>query len=206
MADLEQPGCFGFVVCYEPDGDFCAACNLKGQCAEVVAERRTALEKLLAGGVLPLRRGPLKRAEKPVTDAPKTEPEPTPKPKEELPVTEEKKTRGGSAPKRYSPGEFSKKAAQLDESLTKLKIDVVGALRQGRNPMDGIERLTYFKIACNALLQDRTLNRKRVVTDFHHYLGWNERTAASHLSIVANYFVAKGILAVDGDEYIWVAR
>ena len=112
----------------------------------------------------------------------------------------------GSAPKRYNPGEFSKKAAALDASLTRLKIDVVGLLRQGKNPMESVERLAYFKIACQVLLEDRRLNRDRVAKEFHKYLGWTERTSASHLSIVANYFVAKGILAVDGDDYIWVAR
>lgn len=204
MADLEQPGCFGFVACYEPDTEFCAECPAKHACAAVVSERRIALEKLLAGGVAPLRRGPPKNAHKPVNEGSESTPKPALTSPKETVVTESK--RGGSAPKRYTPGEFSKKAAALDASLIRLKIDVPGMLGQGKNPMQDVDRLTYFKIACAVLLEDRRLNRKRVAEEYYKYLGWNERTAASHLSIVANYFVAKGILAVEGEEYIWVAR
>jgi hypothetical protein len=114
--------------------------------------------------------------------------------------------RGGSEPKRYAAGEMSKKARQLDESLKRLNINAVESLKAGRNPMEGFDRLSFFKIACDLLLADGALDRAKLHKAYTDNLGWDSKTAASHLSIIASYMVATGILAVDGKMLIRVAR
>ena len=120
--------------------------------------------------------------------------------------TEIKSTRGGSSPKKYDVGQMSKKARQLDESLKRLKIDAVGKLKAGHNPMEGVDRLTFFKLACDLLLADGYLDREKLRSTYTEKLGWDTKTASSHLSIIASYMVAQGILAVDGKSLLRVAR
>jgi hypothetical protein len=208
MADLEKPGCFGFVVCYEPDSEFCAGCAHSQACAGIVAARRTALEKLLAGGVAGAPKGPPKRADAHVKRVAVIAPvaSPVESPEITMEETELKPKRGGSAPKRYDAGEMSKKARQLDESLKRLEIDAVAKLKAGHNPMDGVDRLTFFKLACELLLADGYLDREKLRKAYTEKLGWDIKTASSHLSIIASYMVAQGILAVDGKSLLRVAR
>jgi hypothetical protein len=114
--------------------------------------------------------------------------------------------RGGSAPKRYEPGEMSKKARQLDESLRRLGINAPDLLRAGKNPMENIDRLAFFKLACNLLVEEGALDREKLRQAYQTKLGWDAKTAASHLSIISSYMAAQGILAVDGKTLIRVAR
>lgn len=208
MANLETPGCFGFVVCYEPGSDFCSGCAHEQACSGVVVARRTSLEKLLAGGVAGAPKGTPKRADaliKPVAETTHV-PLAIESPEIVMEETENTSKRGGSAPKRYEIGEMSKKARQLDESLKRLKIDALGKLKAGHNPMEGVDRLTFFKLACDLLLADGYLDREKLRGVYTTKLGWDIKTASSHLSIIASYMVAQGILAVDGKFLLRVAR
>lgn len=208
MADLDKPGCFGFVVCYEPDSEFCTGCPHEQACSGVVVARRAALEKLLAGGVAGAPKGPPKRADVLVKRVAVATPVPSPVESPEITMeeSEAKPKRGGSAPKRYDVGQMSKKARQLDESLKRLNIDAVEKLKAGHNPMDGVDRLTFFKLACELLLADGYLDRDKLRKAYTDKLGWDTKTASSHLSIIASYMVAQGILAVDGKSLLRVAR
>lgn len=205
MADLEQPGCFGFVVCYEPESEFCSGCPYQAQCSQVVLARRKALESLLAGRVAGAPRGTLKSPLSAIETAVRIEPKVTETPKKETVVEEKTETKRGSLPKRYAPGEMSKKAKALDESLKRLGVDAPALLKAGKNPLAGVERLTFFRMACEQLLTDKALDRNKLRDAYMEKLGWDVKTANSHLSIVGSYLSAHEIVAIDGKTYVRVA-
>lgn len=114
----------------------------------------------------------------------------------------------GPVVKHYEPGEMSEKAKQLDEQLRKAGVDAPALLKAGKNPMAALDRPRYFKIACNLLLQEGCLNRDTLRSTLMKDLVWSAMSANSHISIIASYLMATGVVALsdDGKTYVRVAR
>jgi hypothetical protein len=201
---MTQPGCYGLVVCFEPSSAFCNGCTEMAACGEIVQARRARLAAVVNTSKLRVTRG---TPETPVRSAvvpTRTLPMPDPEPDMETPVSDTPKT--GSLPKLREVGQLTKKALELKESLEKLGCDAPAMLRAGRMPLEGYDKLSYFKIACQLYLTEGCLDRTKYRDTLRRQLGWSDSTANSHMAIIASYMVGMGLLApFSPDRYIRVA-
>lgn len=89
---------------------------------------------------------------------------------------------------------------KIDDHLSRWErrgLRVAPALKAGKNPFDG-KKPRWMAVACDVVLQHRTVTRDQLATAFVDNLNWTQETAAAHARSASQALTACGA-AVETD-------
>jgi len=207
-----KPGCWGHATTYDPMDDICIGCLHKDSCETSASEKRQRLEKLLSYRseythvpTLITRESASetrRKAARESTVLTVLKESKVSKEKVETGVTSEaepeKREERVERPSIEALSGMSKKAREIYERLARKGIDLKTALQRD----DALELPQFLAIACQMLVADGKLDRKKLVAHYIEHLRWSYGTASSHGSIVWSLLTGLDIIGQDGSSLL----